>query len=115
MSETMTRTAELIIVAGRSVGTICLWGPCVLCERPFAVQNGERVLAANDKDGRRVGAVCPDCAVCDEAALGQKLQTRAERLRRKADELERWISGGIRASLPERPAPPPRRPNRGVL
>ncbi len=115
MSETMTRTAEMTNMAGRRVGTIRQWGPCVLCERPFAVQNGERVLAANDKDGRLVGAVCPDCAFSDRAVLGQKLQTRAERLRRKADELERWVSGGIRTSLPERPAAPPRRPNRGVL
>jgi hypothetical protein len=100
MSEIMTRTTELTIVAERRVGTICLQQPCALCGRPFAAQNGARVVAAYEV-GERVGAVCPDCASAEPEDLRHRLGRRAEWLREKAERLERWADADLRALSPD--------------
>jgi hypothetical protein len=100
MSEIMASTTELAIVAGRRVGTICMQQPCALCGRPFAAQNGARVVTAYEA-GDRVGAVCPQCASAEPEELRRSLGRRAERLRDKAERLERWADAGLRTLPPE--------------
>jgi ribosome-binding protein aMBF1 (putative translation factor) len=100
MSETVMRSTELTIVAGRRVGTICLRQPCALCGRPFDAQSGVRMVAAYEA-GELVGAVCPDCASAEPEELRYRLARRAERLREKAELLERWAATDLRALTPE--------------
>lgn len=94
MSELVaTRTTMRIRVEGR-VGTVCLRQPCALCGRPFDIQNGaEEILVAREGDGARIGKVCPRCVLAGEETLREWMLARAERLKERAEELERWSSG----------------------
>lgn len=94
MSELVaTRTTMRIRIEGR-VATVCLQQPCVLCGRPFEIQNGaEEILIARDARGARLGTVCPRCALAGEEILRERMLARAERLKARAEELERWSDG----------------------
>jgi hypothetical protein len=87
------------MVAGGRVGTICLRQPCVLCGKSFDIKNGEQVVELHDGGGHRAGEVCPACASSHREALKERLLARAERLREKAEELERW--SGEMLALPQ--------------
>jgi len=101
-----------MVSAGR-VGTICLHGPCVLCGRPFDIQNGAEIVELYDDEGRRAGRICPVCASSSDEDLKERLLARAGRLREKAEELERWsgdLTGPYSGEAQEEPA---RRGGRG--
>lgn len=83
------------VLAGGSVGTICLRGPCALCGQSFDAQNGQERLVARDRAGNRLGLVCFRCASAGEDALRERLLSKAGRLRRNASRMERLVEGGI--------------------
>lgn len=101
MTRTPIRTGPARMVSAGRVGTICLHGPCVLCGKPFDIQNGAEIVELHDGEGHRSGKVCPACASSSEEALKERLLARAERLREKAEELERWSGEMILPSSQE--------------
>ncbi len=94
-AEATARGTAVEVRAEGSVGTICLRGPCALCDRDFEVENGQARLAAHDRARNRLGLVCLRCASSSAEALKERLLSRARRLRLKASRLERLVEGGI--------------------
>lgn len=95
MSQLLASRKAIRIRKEGNIGTICRRQPCVLCDRPFDIQSGDRILVARDQNGDRMGVVCPRCARSSEEALKRGMAQRAERLRERAERLERWSEGRI--------------------
>jgi 3-methyladenine DNA glycosylase AlkC len=86
-------------VEGR-MGPVCIVQPCALHGGPFELVKGDAIVVAYSEEGEPVGRLCSSCTRLGEGDLGERMLTRARRLRTEAEELERLAGEGSGCRLP---------------